>query len=218
MFTLSAHALPGVTLNAIHGPKNAPTLVLLHGVMRSWRTFAPLWPALLRHHVIAVNQRGHSGSSRATSYLVRDYTADAIALVGTLPGPVTLYGHSLGALVAAGVAAALPARVNAVILEDPPSLAFLTDVDATSYGAIFRGMQRLAGTGAGWRELAAIALPGGGTLGQTRDAASLRLSASMLADLDPAALTPLIAGRWLEGVDWLATLRGVRCPALLLRA
>ena len=49
-----------------------------------------------------------------------DYAADALAFVEALPSPATLYGHSLGALVAASVAAALPGRVAGVVLEDPP--------------------------------------------------------------------------------------------------
>jgi pimeloyl-ACP methyl ester carboxylesterase len=53
-------------------------------------------------------------------------------------------GPLLGSLVAAGVAAMIPQRVRAVILEDPPSPAFLANVNATPYGAIFRGMQSLA--------------------------------------------------------------------------
>jgi hypothetical protein len=37
----------------------------------------------------------------------------------------------------------------------------------------------------------------------------------MLRDLDPATLTPLIAGNWLDGLDWFGILRGVACPVLL---
>lgn len=239
MFNLANQSLSGVTLRVAHGPPNGPTLLLLHGVMRSWRSFAPVWPALLPRHTLAIaDHRGHGGSARATTYLVRDYLADAALLVEQLPGPVTIWGHSLGSLVAAGVAAMIPQRVRAVILEDPPSPAFLANVNATPYGAIFRGMQslatgyrggcggpttfppspRIAETGADWKQLAAIPLADGGTLGQTRDAASLRLSAAMLRDLDPATLTPLIAGNWLDGLDWFGILRGVACPVLLLRA
>lgn len=220
MFTFSTiPGSTGVSLHVVQGPTQGPPLLLFHGVMRSWRSFAPFAPALaVRHTLVAVDHRGHGHSSRATSYLVRDYIADAIALVERLPGPVILHGHSLGALVACGVAAGVPAHVRAVILEDPPSPAFLRSIHTTNYEAIFRGMQALAGTGATWRDLAAIALPGGGKLGDTRDAASLRLSAAMLQNLDPATLTPLIAGQWLEGLDWVKILKGVQCPCLLLRA
>jgi pimeloyl-ACP methyl ester carboxylesterase len=51
-----------------------------------------------------------------------------------------------------------------------------------------------------------------------RDPASLRLTARMLLQLDPFAIDPLLAGRWLDGIDFHAVLRKVRCPVLLLQA
>jgi pimeloyl-ACP methyl ester carboxylesterase len=132
----------------------------------------------------------------------------------------------LGALVAAGVAAELPQLVRAAVLEDPPSSPFLANPDATGYGAIFRGFQeasrRKSATVAEMAAvLAALSVPtatGAVTLGTLRDATSLRLSARMLTELDPEAITPLVAGRWLEGIDFQAVLRRVRCPVLLLQA
>ena len=55
-------------------------------------------------------------------------------------------------------------------------------------------------------------------LGDLRDAMSLRFTARCLQQMDPAALTPLLECRWLDGLDLPALYRGVRCPALLLRA
>lgn len=209
------------------GPQDAPLLVMWHGVMRSSRTFAPLWPHLCptwRLHLI--DHRGHGLSPWRDRYLVSDYTADAVASVRQLVQPAVLYGHSLGALVAAGVAAELPHLVRAIILEDPPSPAFLGNPEASSYGAIFRGFQEAARQkGATIAELTALLAAlrvvgptGEVSLGTIRDASSLRLSARMLLELDPETMKPLIAGEWLQGVDFQAVLRRIRCPVLLLQA
>jgi pimeloyl-ACP methyl ester carboxylesterase len=204
------------------GPPNGPPLVLLHGVLRGWRDFAPLWPALLpRWQLVGVDQRGHGRSGRTPGrYHVRDYAADAVELVNRL-GEVVLYGHSLGALVSAHVAAAVPWRVKAVVLEDPPAASMLNDVAASPWHAIWAQMRPLAGRMATvrelMRELAEVRLASGRRLGDVRDATSLRFSARCLQDLDPAVFDPLLESRWLEGFEYDAAFAGVQCPALILR-
>ena len=228
LFTLTHLArTPGRHLALARGPANGPTLLLLHGVLRGWRDFAPLWPALVPGwHVHALDHRGHGDSSRADRYLVRDYADDVLALVrDQFPGPLVLYGHSLGAWVAVTVAAHLPDRVSAVILEDPPAPAFLLDVSASSWYDLWRQMQALAGSTAPLaeltRRLADLRVSGADgslrRLGEVRDAASLRFSAAYLQRLDPAVLPPLLENRWLDGFDVAGTWAAVRCPTLLLR-
>jgi pimeloyl-ACP methyl ester carboxylesterase len=203
------------------GPVNGPPLVMLHGVLRGWRDFAPLWPALWPcWQVIGVDQRGHGRSGRTPgSYHVRDYAADGLALVNLL-GDVVIYGHSLGALVAAHVAATLPHRVRAVILEDPPASSMINDVHDSPWYDVWRQMRRIterrSGVHEAARELAEIRLPNG-RLGDVRDATSLRFSARCLHDLDPEVYDPLLSSRWLEGFDYDGAFAGVRCPALILR-
>ncbi len=198
------------------GPADAPPLLMWHGVMRSSRTFAPLLPHLsLAWRLHLIDHRGHGRTPGAGSYLVADYTADAVDYLKALGRPAVLYGHSLGALVAAGVAADLPGLVRAAVMEDPPSPPFLADPDATPYGKLFRDFQAVAcDKDASVAELTAELI----ALGLPREASSLRLSARMLSELDPLALTPLIEGRWLTGIDLHATLRRVTCPVLLLQA
>jgi pimeloyl-ACP methyl ester carboxylesterase len=227
MFTQSFRDVGSVMLNVAVGPANGPPLLLLHGVLRGWRDFAPLWPALLpRWQLHAVDLRGHGQSGRCPgSYRVTDHAGDGIALVRQLPGSVVLFGHSLGALVAVAVAASLPDRVRAIILEDPPSRSFLTNVRASSWYALWSGMQRLAErkgrpTSELARELAELPIPVGDRvmrLGDIRDPTSLRFSARCLEQVDPAVLTPLLDNHWLEGYDSEQIWRGVRCPALILR-
>jgi pimeloyl-ACP methyl ester carboxylesterase len=211
-----------IPLNVAVGPNTGPPVVLFHGVCRRWQDYGPLLTTLSsRWQVYAVDHRGHGGSGRANSYLVRDYIADATAIVGSLDQPAIVIGHSLGALTALGVAGAIPQAVRGIVLEDPPSAEFLARLDETAYSTQFRAMRELAGKGpisTIARALADIVLPDGIRLGQRRDAASLRFLARCLADLDPRVLTPLLEKRWLDGFDPVSAAGQVACPALLLVA
>ena len=216
------------SLHFAEGPAVGPTLILLHGVTRCWRDWEPILPALTREwRVIALDHRGHGGSGRAESYLVADYVADAVRFVREeLAAPLVIFGHSLGAMVAAAVAAEAPELVRGIVLEDPPFHTMGNRIAATAWQSQFAGMREAARRGCAVEELADaladIRLPApGGTfkrLGDLRDRASLLWSAECLADLDPAVLTPLIEGRWLDGYDVPAVLARIRCPVLLLQA
>jgi pimeloyl-ACP methyl ester carboxylesterase len=207
---------------------SGPVLLLLHGVTRCGADWEPLFPALADDWtVIALDQRGHGTSSRAESYLVTDYIADAVKFVlEEAAGSVVLFGHSLGAMVAAAVAAELPDRVRGIILEDPPFHTMGNRIAGTAWQAQFSGMRDAARRGGSVEEiteaLADIQLPsaGGGfkRLGDLRDRASLAWSAQCLARLDPGVLTPVIEGRWLDGYDFPPLLAGLRCPSLLLQS
>jgi pimeloyl-ACP methyl ester carboxylesterase len=199
--------------------------MFLHGISRAARDFAPFWGALSeRWELLALDQRGHGKSDRADSYYVRDYVADAAAVLPTtFSEPAVIFGHSLGALVALGVAAQKPDRVRAIILEDPPGPELIANIEQTPFYSLFSAMQTFAGskleTSQLARELGEIRLPaanGEVRLKELRDGVSLRFIASCLKDVDPAVYDPLLAGRWLDGVDWKETLRAVRCPVLLL--
>lgn len=205
---------------------DGPPLVLLHGVARRGSDFAPLVPWLAPWRTIAWDLRGHGASDRAAGqYRVVDYAADVVAwLRGADVPPAVLYGHSLGALVAAWAAAEVPDRVRAIVLEDPPGPGFLAHLDATPYGPMFEVMERLAGRGGSVAplaaELAATRLgPAADAprLADVRDAASIRFSAACLQHVDREVFAPLRAGRWLDARAWLGSLARVCCPALLLR-
>ena len=220
----------GLSLNFATGPRNGPALVFFHGVTRRWQSFVPLIPTLsTRWHIHALDHRGHGGSTRPKfGYLVRDYVRDAVAFVQEqVQGPAVLYGHSLGAMVAAGVAAELPQQVQGVVLEDPPFDTMGPRISQSALLSYFTGVQPFAEStlpvGALARQLAEIPLTTPGKagsirLGDTRDMASLRFTARCLKPLDRDVLSPIIAGRWLEGFDWAAALGKINCPALLLQA
>jgi pimeloyl-ACP methyl ester carboxylesterase len=206
------------------GDGTGPPLVLLHGVARNGRDFRPLLPWLSDRRTAVWDHRGHGRSERAATYRVVDYAADVVDWLQRAEFErVDLYGHSLGALVALRAAAQLPEKVRSVLLEDPPSPEFLSDLSATVYCHSFAAMQRLAGRDAAVEsiaaELAEVRLgPAADALrmGEVRDAASLRFSAKCLQSVDPAVFTPLLAGRWFDGYDFYASLAEVRCPVLLM--
>lgn len=220
----------GLNLNFATGPRNGPALIFFHGVTRRWQSFVPLIPTLsTRWHIHALDHRGHGLSSRAKlEYLVRDYVRDAVAFVQEqVQGPAVLYGHSLGAMVAAGVAAELPGQVQAAILEDPPFGTMGTRIGQSALLSYFAGVQPFAEStlpvGALARQLAEIPLTTPGKtgsirLGDTRDMASLRFTARCLKQLHREVLSPIVAGRWMEGFDWAAVSAKIECPALLLQA
>ena len=207
---------------------SGPVLLLLHGVTRCGPDWEALLPALAEHWtVVALDQRGHGASPRGDRYLVTDYVADAVRIVREeAADSVVLFGHSLGAMVAAAVAAELPDRVRGIILEDPPFHTMGNRIGGTAWEAQFLGMKDAAQKGGSTEDitdaLAEIRLPasGGGfkRLGDLRDRASLAWSAQCLSQLDPEVLTPVIEGRWLDGYAFPEVLSRVRCPALLLQA
>jgi pimeloyl-ACP methyl ester carboxylesterase len=219
--------LPDVTLQVAYGPPNGPPLLCIHGVGRSWQDYMPLLPAFLPvWSVVAPDLRGHGGSARTPGqYLIRDFLGDVTALLKQLERPAVIYGHSLGALLAALVAADCPELVVAVVAEDPPSPGFLERLHTTTYGPLFQTMQRLAGS---TRDVSAIARQLGDVvvannksgepvrLRDVRDSASIRFSARWLCDLDPAVYTPVLERHWRDGLDFPEVWSRVKCPTLLL--
>lgn len=216
-----------VPIRVLSGPADGPSVLFLHGVSRNGRDFAPVFPAFIGSwQVHTLDHRGHGKSGRAPgAYRITDYTRDAAAVVRALPGPVVLFGHSLGAVTTAAVAAAEPASVRAVILEDPPSAGFFARLDRTPYHGQFAAVRTLAGQNRPVAELARdladipLPQPNGKTarLGDFRDMTALRYSASCLPDLDPGVFDPILDGSWFRGYDEDAVWKAIRCPALVLR-
>jgi pimeloyl-ACP methyl ester carboxylesterase len=211
------------------GPASGPALLLLHGVGRSSGDYAGLAAMLSRRwQVCCLDLRGHGGSERADSYLVADYVPDVTDFVTrTYPiEPVTLLGHSLGAMVALAVAANRPEQVRALILEDPPFHTMGREIAGTTWKSLFAGMREVARS-SGTREqkvdqLAQVAITSGdgGTarpLGESRPRSSIEASVQFLETVDPEVFTPIIEGRWLDGFDHGALFSRVQCPLLLLQ-
>lgn len=217
-------------MNRMVGPASGPPVLLLHGVLRRWQTFHPLLPHLVsRWQLLGLDFPGHGASDRLPGdYRVSDYvriTADFVSQ--HLDEPPIIYGHSLGAMVAAAVASQLGQRVKAVVLEDPPLDTMGPRIRETALHGYFTSLQRWAGSQLPRdqmaRELAEITVTDPTTrvtlrLGDMRDAAQLRFMASCLGQLDPKVLEPIVQCRWLDGFDWRQVFQNLACPALLLQA
>jgi len=218
------------TLNYAVGPENGLPLVLLHGVTRCWRDWNPLLDALAeRWQVFALDHRGHGRSDRAAPhYRVIDFANDAVEFLDAyVPRPAVVMGHSLGAMVAARVAAERPRGLRALILEDPPGTTLAEGISRSRFHLQFSNMVPLL---AGSPDLETLARdlsrmevrhPRDGTVvrfGELRDPAAIRFGAECLLQMDPEVLTPLVQGRWLEDLDWFGALPKIECPGLLLRA
>lgn len=100
-----------------------PGLIMLHGLGVSgavWQGIGRLLGPTTR--LVAPDLRGHGESDKPSAgYLPRDYVGDIAALLGHEPSrPLGVLGHSLGAVIAAQLAAERPELVPKLILVDPP--------------------------------------------------------------------------------------------------
>ncbi len=206
-------------------------VLFFHGIGRRGRDFSPVFSSLAHERTLwAVDARGHGASDRAQgSYFIKDHAQDAVGVLEKMTqsgtAPVVIFGHSMGALQAMVTASLRPDLVRGVILEDPPGPGFLANLETNPYYHLFVAMRRFAGSPLPTMELAhqlaEVQLPGTNgsatvRLGDVRDRASLRLSASCLKQVDPAVYDPLLAKTWLDGIDFDAMLKGIRCPVLLM--
>ncbi|MEU9982331.1 alpha/beta hydrolase [Streptomyces sp. NPDC050856] len=103
-------------------PDRAPGVLLLHGLMGRAAHWASTARWLTeRYRAVALDQRGHGRSDKpAEGPFTREaYVADAAAAIQQLGlAPVTLVGHSMGALTAWQLAAQRPDLVRALVICD----------------------------------------------------------------------------------------------------
>jgi pimeloyl-ACP methyl ester carboxylesterase len=112
-----------VRLNYISGPDNGPPLVLIPAQMGTWESYRRvLAPLSQRHHVYALDVRGHGGSTWTPgAYNWKVLTDDlATFLSGPVGGPAIVSGNSSGGLIGLSCAAREPDLVSGLILEDAP--------------------------------------------------------------------------------------------------
>ncbi|MEO8545135.1 MAG: alpha/beta hydrolase [Betaproteobacteria bacterium] len=201
------------------GAANAVTHVLLHGIGSA----SGSWLAQLQQvqgarapasHVLAWDAPGYGASTALTmdAPVAADYALRMWlwldALGAQAAGPLTLVGHSLGALMAAAAAAMAPGRVTRLILLAPAQ--GHARVDAAERE------RKLAD------RLANLAALGPAGMAHTRASAMLSARASadqlafvehVMAQVHPAGYTQ--AARLLSGGDLLADLLAVDCPVLV---
>jgi N-formylmaleamate deformylase len=99
-----------------------PSILLLHGITDSGQC----WPRVAvdlegSYDTIMTDARGHGHSGASADFSIALLADDAAAVIRALGlEKPYVWGHSMGAITAATLAAAYPDLVRAVVLEDPP--------------------------------------------------------------------------------------------------
>jgi pimeloyl-ACP methyl ester carboxylesterase len=95
-----------------------PALLLLHGLGGSWRYWRRGLDGVRDHHTVYLpDLLGFGRSPKPRSDYSLSVHVDALArLVDEATGPITVVGHSMGAIVALGLYARFPARVERLVL------------------------------------------------------------------------------------------------------
>jgi pimeloyl-ACP methyl ester carboxylesterase len=120
--------------------EGGPAVVLVHGTMGSVDDWAAVLPLLSTScSVVAYDRRGRGASGDGDAgapYAIEREVEDVAAVVASVARPVTLVGHSFGAVVAL-LAAASGSVADRVVLYEPPvgpgtapSLGWLDELDA----------------------------------------------------------------------------------------
>lgn len=114
---------PRLTVTSDSG--EGPTIVMIHGIASSSVTFHHLVPLLARdHRVVTLDILGFGASvaPEGATYTLEEHARSLAATLKhlKLPGPFTLVGHSLGALIAARYAATRPKRLEHLVLVGSP--------------------------------------------------------------------------------------------------
>jgi pimeloyl-ACP methyl ester carboxylesterase len=191
---------------------------MLHGLSQGALTFAPVFERLAQDwSITALDMRGHGKSSHTPDYSVALMASDVADFLQTYydDGPISLYGHSIGAMVAAQVAAGQPEQVQHLILSDPPIL--FRDMDRARKSLITRyfvwAVKRLGEHTPRARLLMSIKA----MYPLYSDCVQQQIVDHLL-QMDPALMASLFQAGM---IDWrLAeqSFRHIRCPTLLLQA
>lgn len=223
-----------VTINYAEVPSSGPPLVMLHRTSYRWQSMATLFPDLAADwHIYALDLRGHGRSGWAPGrYRLSDYADDVTAFLERRgSGPVVLFGHSFGGIVAIAAAARVPALVRGLIVGDSP-------LSQESWGASIRRDRRAL---AEWRRLSGgkhpqeevvlalkdtlLDMPGGKApmhLGELLgvDNPWFPWMAESLVKQDPGVLTALLEDfdASADGYEMDTLLPQIKCPVLLLQA
>lgn len=101
------------------GDDRRPALLLINPLATTLSHWDPYMEALTQHHwVIRFDLRGHGQSAGGSEpYTIADIAQDAVAVLDALDVPCAhIFGDSMGALVAATLAAESPERVDRLVL------------------------------------------------------------------------------------------------------
>lgn len=215
---MTIHSSPeGNTLHyQLHGDGEQPML-MLHGLSQSHITFKGLLDELAPgRQLILCDLPGHGESYRAAQYSAESMVADVADLLRSITDkPAIVYGHSLGSLVATGLAAEHPDCVRRLILSDPPLVVW----DEA------RWKDSLISSYFGWaRKCLRAQLPMEQIIPMLqaafphREMAVLQDQAAALCQLDAAIIDALFDDQLTSLEQVLTMFTQIQCPTLLLQA
>ncbi len=188
---------------------DGPPILLIHGVGLRAEVWAPQMNALSpTHKVVAVDMPGHGDSDPSPSRAsLPDFVAWAARVVeGLALGPIAVAGHSMGALIAGGLAVMRPDLVARVAMLCP-----VHRRDAAASAAVLaRATDIAAGRGDPEAPLARWF---------TADEQAPRmLCADMLKSVSPSGYATAYAAFAAGDATYADRLADIRCPTLVLTA
>lgn len=188
-----------------------PTMLMLHGITDNGLCWGRVAADLQdRYDIVMTDARGHGQSDRLGSEfsvpLLADDAAGVIRGLG-LEKPV-VFGHSMGAITAAALAAEYPELVSALLLEDPP----FRDTPRFELPAEFMEERR--------REFAAMNAMSpeqrtaqGAALNPGWHATEIEPWAQSKTEVDPSVLGYFGS---FDRYSWRGALSRIQCPGLLI--
>lgn len=126
---MHVHPTDDVTID-YYAAGDGPTIVLVHGITESRRSWDPLFPKFLQsgYRVVLVDLRGHGDSSAVGPYDLATMASDlGHVLAAEECSDALLVGHSLGGAVVSAYAAGGPCR-GVVNVDQPLALSGFKDL------------------------------------------------------------------------------------------
>jgi len=103
-------------------------LVIVHGLFGSGRNWGVIARRLAAtRDVVTLDQRNHGESPRAVTHSYADMAVDLAEVIGSLPGPVDLLGHSMGGKACMVLALTDGALIRRLVVADIAPVAYTHD-------------------------------------------------------------------------------------------
>ena len=104
------------------GEPSAPPIVALHALGKSAESWDQVAAVLgEKYRVLALDQRGHGGSARTSTYTFELMCDDLLHFANAMNlGRFTLIGHCMGGTVSYLFSETFPSRIERLIVEDTP--------------------------------------------------------------------------------------------------
>ena len=97
------------------------TVICIHGGLDRGASFGRLSRRLENFDLIAYDRRGYQGSRGLTPLSLELHIEDLYKIVEAQSGPVILFGHSFGGVIAQGLAIEHPEKVDLVVTYESPA-------------------------------------------------------------------------------------------------